>query len=194
MAATSGLNNNVRRLVESAIMIALASILSIIPFYKMPLGGSMTLASMLPIMIIAYKYGVKWGLFTGFCYAIIQLLIDAGAVLSWGLTWQAVAGSFTLDYILAFTSLGLAGIYGKGFARFMGGMTTAVAVRFICHVVSGVIIFSSYAADKSVPAVIRGHVFLYSAAYNGAFLLPDLILCLVVGAVIFKPLGRFLND
>uniref|UniRef100_UPI00398A3D32 energy-coupled thiamine transporter ThiT n=1 Tax=Caproicibacter sp. TaxID=2814884 RepID=UPI00398A3D32 len=73
---TTGLNPMVLRLVESAIMLGLATVLSLIKLYQMPLGGSVTLCSMLPILLIGYKYGVKWGLLTGFTYGVIQLLLD----------------------------------------------------------------------------------------------------------------------
>lgn len=181
------MKNNTRRLVESAVMIALAAVLSQLKIYEMPLGGSVTLASMLPIMLIAYKYGAKWGLCTAFTYSLVQLLLDLGKVISWGMTWQAVVACFFLDYIFAFSSLGLAGIYGKNFPKYILGMVTAVVIRLAFHVFSGTVVFASWMPkDWNNP-------FIYSIAYNGTFLLPDLIICLVVGAVIYKPLKRFIE-
>lgn len=184
----SGLNPKTLRLVESAVMLALATALSLVKIYQMPLGGSVTLCSMLPVLLISYKYGPKWGLVTGFTYSVIQLLLDFSAVLSWGLTPTAVTVSFLLDYLLAFTFLGLAGVYGKGFGKFLGGMATAVALRYLSHVVAGATAYASF-----VPKEWGVHAWAYSFAYN-AFLLPDFALCAVVGVLIFKPLSRFLAD
>ncbi len=185
----AGLSATNLRLVESAILIALSTVLSLVKIYQMPLGGSVTLCSMLPVLLIGYKYGPKWGLLTGFTYGVIQLLIDLSAALSWGLTPQALAASFIFDYILAFSALGLAGIYGKGFGRFIGGLTTAVVLRFVFHVISGVTAFASW-----LPKEWGNHVFLYSLAYNGSFLLPDFLICLVVGLALYRPLRRFLEE
>lgn len=186
-ARNSGLSPKTLRLVESAVMLALATALSLVKIYQMPLGGSVTLCSMLPVLLIAYKYGPKWGLLTGFTYSVIQLLLDLSAVLSYGLTPTAVTVSFLLDYLAAFTFLGLAGVYGKGFWRFLGGMTTAVVLRYLAHVVAGATAYVSF-----VPPEWGVHAWAYSFAYN-AFLLPDFILCAVVGVLIFRPLNRFLQ-
>ncbi|OCN01641.1 hypothetical protein A7X67_00665 [Clostridium sp. W14A] len=183
---TTGLNPTVLRLVESAVMLGLATVLSLIKLYQMPLGGSVTLCSMLPILLIGYKYGVKWGLLTGFTYGVIQLLLDLAAVMSWGLTPVAITVSFLFDYLLAFAFLGLAAVYGRSFPKFVAGMFTGVLLRFVCHVISGATAYLSW-----VPAEWSGHPWLYSMAYN-AFLLPDFAICLVVGGLLYKPLKRFL--
>ncbi len=184
----SGLNAANLRLVESAILLALATVLSLVKVYQMPLGGSVTLCSMLPVLVLGYKYGPKWGLLTGFVYGVIQLLLDLSAALSWGLTPAALTASFIFDYGLAFAALGLAGIYGKGFPQFVGGLTTAVVLRFAFHVISGVTAYASW-----LPEEWGGHLFLYSLAYNGSFLLPDFLICLVVGVALYRPLRRFLE-
>lgn len=181
------------RLAESGVMLAAATVLSLVALWQMPLGGKVTLCSMLPILLVGYKYGPRWGLLTGFAYALIQLFIDAGLLSSFaGMHWQSILGSVLLDYIAAFSALGLAGIYGHGFGRFLLGMVTAVAIRFAAHVVSGTVIFYAYAFDSgSFPAnlaFLRGHVLGYSMAYNAFFLLPDLALCLLAGTLLYRPL------
>lgn len=195
---TLGMSEKTFRLVISAVMIALAIVLSLLKVFSMPLGGEITFCSMLPILIIGYRYGAKWGLLTGFAFSLIKLLLDAGLLSGFaGMTWQGVIGSALLDYIVAFSVLGLAGIYGKGFFRFLLGMITAVALRFVAHLISGCVIFYAYAFDSdSFPknlAFLRGHVFLYSAAYNAFYLVPDLLICLVVGALLYKPLKRLIE-
>lgn len=184
----SGLSGSTLRLVESAILLALAAVLSLVKVFEMPLGGSVTLCSMLPVLLLGYKYGVRWGLLTGFTYGVIQLLMDIAKALGWGLTPAALAASLLLDYLLAFTCLGLAGIFGKSFPKFVAGLFTAVFLRFVMHVISGVTAYASW-----LPEEWQGHLFLYSLAYNGSFLLPDFAVCLVVGALLYKPLRRFLQ-
>lgn len=184
----TGISPNVLRLVESAIMIGLALVLNMIKIYKLPLGGSVTLCSMLPILLIGYKYGPKWGMLTGLAYGTVKLLISLGEILSWGLTPAALILSFIFDYLLAFTVLGLAGIYGKGLKQYIGGMFTAVLLRFAFHVVAGVTSYASW-----LPKEWKGHLFLYSVVYNGSFLLPDFIICLIVALLIYKPIRKFLE-
>lgn len=162
------------RLVTSAMMIALSTVLSLIPFLKMPLGGSLTPLSMLPVCLISIKYGIGWGLGTTFSYALIQLMLDLGAVFSWGLTPLTAAACIIFDYILAFTVLGLAGMFAKkGKAGQCFGIALAVLLRFLCHVVSGGTIFAVWSEWD--------HVWLYAICYNGAFMLPECILT-VLGA------------
>lgn len=194
----AGMDPKTRRLVESGILVALAVVLSLLKLWQMPLGGEITFCSMLPILLVGYKYGPKWGLLTGFAFAIIRLLLDAGLFSSFaGMHWQSVLGSVFLDYVCAFSVLGLAGIYGKGFFRFLAGILTAVALRFVSHVVSGVIIFYAYAFDAgSFPqnlAFLKGHVLAYSVAYNAFYLVPELALCLVVGALLYRPLRSLIE-
>lgn len=184
----SGLDPRVLRLVESAVMLGLATALSLVKIFQMPLGGSVTLCSMLPVMLIAYKYGPKWGVLTGFTYGVIQLLLDLGKALSWGLTPTALAVSFVVDYLLAFAMLGFAGVFGKGLKQYVAGMCTAVVLRFACHVVSGVTAYASW-----LPKDWQGHLFVYSLAYNGQFLLPDFAICLAVALLVYRPLSSFLK-
>ena len=101
-----------RKLVECAILIAIASVLSIIKIIEMPYGGSVTIASMLPIIIIAYKYGAGWGLSSGLIFAVIQQLMGLKK-LSYGTSWPAVVAIILLDYIIAFTVAGLGGVFRK---------------------------------------------------------------------------------
>jgi thiamine transporter len=182
------MSNTTLRLVLSAVMIGLATVLSILKVFEMPLGGSITFCSMLPIMLIGYRYGVRWGLLTGFTFAVIKLLLDLGQVLTWGLTPTAVVASIVFDYLIAFTVLGMSGIYGRGFIKYVLGMVTVVILRFVSHVISGVTAYASW-----LPADWHNHLWLYSIVYNGTYLLPDLIICLIVGAIIYKPLKKFIE-
>ena len=118
---------HVRALCECAILLALAVVLSYIKFWQLPFDGSITLFSMLPICLVAIKYGWKWGLGTAFCYSWFQIL--QGGVFGWGLTPVMLIGSLFLDYILAFTVLGLAGVFRKrGYLGMLGGIFLLILV------------------------------------------------------------------
>ena len=165
---------NIKKLTVSAIMIALATVLSLAKIIQMPLGGSVTLLSMLPICLLAIVYGVKWGFGCAFIYSLIQMALDIGAVVSWGLTPKALAGTIILDYILPFTFLAVSGVFAKkGIIAKLSGIVLAMFLRFACHFVSGIIIFDIWCEWKNVP--------LYSLCYNGGFMLPELIFT-VLGA------------
>ena len=106
-------SSNIKRLCVSAIMIALATVFSLIKVYTLPLGGSITLLSMLPIVFLSVSYGIGWGFFSAFVYTLIQMFLDLAAVASWGLTPAIFIGCIAFDYILAYTALGIAGIFRK---------------------------------------------------------------------------------
>ncbi|MDR0986757.1 MAG: energy-coupled thiamine transporter ThiT [Ruminococcus sp.] len=168
------------RLVTSAVLIALAAALSNIKLMAMPLGGSITLLSMLPICLLSLKYGVKWGIVCAFLYSLTQIMFDLGSIMSWGLTLKTWIGCLTFDYILPFTALGLAGIFGnKTIPRICAGISLVLAIRLLSHYISGVIVFATWCPEG-------WNVYLYSLAYNSAFLLPELILTIAGALALFK--------
>lgn len=158
-----------KKLTISAIMIALATVLSLVKVWEMPLGGSITLLSMLPICLVSITYGIKWGFACSFVYSLGQLALSIAEVVSWGLTPLSLAGAIALDYIVPFTLLGLSGIFRKqGIWGAISGISLSLILRFICHFISGIIIFDIWCEWENVP--------LYSFCYNGTFMLPELIL------------------
>jgi len=164
------------RLVESALMIALATVLSLIKLWTMPLGGAVTLLSMLPISLIALRYGIPWGLVTAVLYGGIQLLLDLGTVMSWGLSATVLCGSIAFDYLIGFGVLGLSGIFRKkGQQGRLCGISIAIFLRFVSSLVSGGVFFAEWMPEN------WSNAWLYSIAYNGAYMLPELILT-VIGA------------
>lgn len=170
----------VQRMVLSSVLIALAAVLSLIKVYKLPLGGSITLLSMLPIAMISVMYGTKWGLWSAFVYSVIQLIfgITMDGLLGWGLTWYALIGTIVLDYLAAFTVLGLSGMLRKkGIVGVVIGTAIALALRFVSHFVSGVIIFGT---------ITSGDSWIYSLTYNGSYMLPELIITCIGAAVLFN--------
>lgn len=161
---------DLRSMIECAMMVALATVLSMIKLYEAPLGGSVTLLSMLPVSVLSIRLGLKWGLTGGFLYAMIQMFLDLGKVISWGLTPAALIGCIIFDYLLAFTVIGLAGAFrSMGRIGMILGIALALFGRFCSHLVSGTVIFDVWMPEG------WGNPFIYSVAYNGAYMLPELL-------------------
>ena len=203
-----------RRLTESAMLIALAVVLEItgktlIP--PMPFGGQLTIVSMLPIVLISYRHGVKWGLVSGFGYSLVQMALGAGTVTA---AFQpgyfgdsAMLGNALLmcllDYVAAYTLLGLGGIFrGKlkshGGALLLGSVT-ALSARYLCHILSGYILFSGWAEwfftqegfpawGASLVAALTPEMlgFVYSVVYNGMYMVPEMILTAVAAVLVAR--------
>lgn len=163
------MRSKTRDLTFCAIMIALAAALSFIKIFELPQGGSVTLASMVPIILISYKCNVKMSLCSAVIYGVIQLL--QGVVYVPADVFGAICCIF-LDYIIAFGVLGLSGLFARPFknpyVKIIAGSSVAIGIRFICHFLSGILIWASYADGTGLsPAV-------YSAVYNGSFLAIEL--------------------
>lgn len=168
---------DVKKLTLSAVFIALSFVLSMVKVYEMPLGGSVTLLSMLPVCMISIMYGCKWGVFCGFIYSLTQFAMGIGAVVGWGLTPAALVGCILFDYVIAFTVLGLAGIFReKGTAGYIAGIGLAMILRAVSHVISGVVFFASWAPEGMNPLA-------YSLAYNFTYMAPEIAFT-AIGAVI----------
>ncbi len=165
----------------SAIFIALASVLSNLKIYKLPLGGSVTLFSMLPVIMLSVMLGLKWGVGAAFCYSLVQLLqgIVVDGVLGWGLTPVALIGTILLDYIIPFTVLGFASVIGKkNTVHIVIGTALVLFIRFLCHLLSGAIIFDIWCEWDSV--------WFYSLCYNGSYMLPELVITVLGAAIVFN--------
>ena len=165
---------NIRALTEGAMLVAAAQVLSLIKLYEFPQGGSVT-AAMFPILLYAVRWGTGRGLLAGFVFGCLQLIFD-GAY-AWG--WQSIV----LDYLLAFTPLGLAGIFP--------GTILGCAARFAVHYFSGVTVYRI-----NMPTEIPGFgVFdsaeVYSLVYNGCYMLPCALIALVIAAALYVPMRPF---
>ena len=161
-------------------MIALAEILSFLPLYKLPWGGSIDLA-MLPVILYAVRWGIGPGLAMSFAHGLLQMLFEGGIAIG----WQSILG----DYLVAYGVLGVAGLF-KG--KFAVGTVVACLLRFLVHYVVGATVWASY-----MPEVFLGlpmiNPWVYSALYNGAYMLPDLIMVLVAGLLLSKtPVKKYL--
>jgi thiamine transporter len=156
-----------RVLAEVAISVALAYVLNLIIVYQLPQGGSITLGSMVPILILALRRGPRVGIFAGAVFGLVQLFL--------GGYWFTII-QVLLDYPVAFACLGLAGFFRKSP---MVGVTVSVAARFVCHFVSGVVFFGDYAPPELGPVV-------YSAIYNGSYMLPELVISVAFVYLLIK--------
>lgn len=160
-----------RKITESAVMIALATVLSLIKVVDLPYGGSITLASMLPVMIIAYRHGVVWGLFTGLTHGAIQLVIGiiSSSILSYATGPAAAAAIIIFDYLLAFALIGIAGIF-RGIknerAAFIAGTVISCVLRYACHVISGATVWAGLSVPDSA-------ALSYSIIYNATYMIPE---------------------
>ena len=172
----------IRALCEGAIMVAVAQVLSYVKLYELPNGGSLTPA-MFPILLFALRWGLGRGLLAGFVFGLLQLVFD-GAY-AWG--WQ----SMVLDYLLAFTPLGLAGLFkGKAWGIFPGTVIGCVG-RFIVHYISGVTIYR-ITEPTSVPGLgTYDSASLYSLVYNGSYMLPNALLAIAIAALLYVPLKKY---
>lgn len=160
-------NTRVQKLTLSAVMIALSAVLSLVTIFHMPLGGSVTLFSMLPVCLLSIMFGCRWGFLCAFAYSLTQLALGIGEVAGWGLTPAALTGCILFDYLLAFTALGFAGIFRKhGVPGYIAGIALAVFLRLVSHFISGTIFFASWAPEE-------WNLVLYSLAYNSAYMLPE---------------------
>ncbi len=163
------------RLVESALLLAVAAVLSMVKVLDLPYGGSITACSALPILLVAYRHGTGWGLFTGFAYGLVQLLLGLNA-LSYVTTPLSVAAVILLDYILAFMVLGLGGVFrrrceSQSRALLLGALLTGV-LRYGLHVVAGCTVW----AGLSIPDTAA---LVYSLAYNATYMVPEILVTLL---------------
>ena len=164
----SDLKFDTRTLAEIPVIVALSLVLNFIKVFQMPQGGSITLGSMVPVLLISLRRGPKVGVFTGVVFGFAQMLLDG-----W---FYSPVGMF-LDYPLAFGALGLAGIFKK---TPLLGVAVSLTTRFLSHFLSGVIFFYMYAPPGMDPMV-------YSAVYNGSYMLPELI---ISGIIVYLLIQR----
>lgn len=202
-------NTKTIRLVETGLLLAIATVLSLIKPFELPFGGGITIISMLPIVLIAYKYGTKWGLFSAFVGSILQILTSMKTVSAFFLPgeshmvlWKAILICF-IDYIIAYTALGFGGIFRNKFkspsTALCLGSIVALSLRYLAHIISGVIFFGSYAEwfftqegfYKIGNTILNnfsgnGLVIIYSLFYNGLFMIPEIIITAVAALIIGK--------
>jgi len=172
--------DRVRIITETIVMVALAGALYLIKIFTLPQGGSVTLGSMVPIFLLALRRGPRIGIIGGVAFGLVALVEDVYS----GVEVIFYPAQVILDYPLAFGLLGLAGFFQK---IPILGVGIGIAARFCSHFVSGVLFFASYAPAGVSP-------FVYSAVYNGGFLIPEFVItaALMIALVRVRALERYL--
>ena len=183
-------NTKVRLLAESAILLALAIVLSFVKIWNMPMGGSVTLLSMLPILLIAVKNGPLWGMGTSFVFSLFQLAqaIMEGNVFPYCTTFGIVVLCALFDYLVPFTGLGLCAFCKKGGDKSIClGVIGVCILRFLCHFMTGIVIWGQWAEGMSK--------WMYSLLYNGQYMLPEMLLTLAAAILLLraKPMRKLLG-
>ena len=174
-------HKSLRALTVGAIFIALAEILSFLPLYKLPWGGSIDFA-MLPILLFCVRWGFGPGMITATAHAILQTLFEGGIAIG----WQSIIG----DFLVAYMVLGLAGLF-RG--KWCIATVVACSARFLVHYVVGATIWAEYMPENFFGMTMTTP-WLYSALYNGAYMLPDMVLCLALFFLMGKtPLRKYLK-
>ena len=201
-------------LTESAMLLAIAIVLELaakILIPEMPFGGQITIVSMLPVVLISYRHGMKWGFVAAFTYALLEMALGAKTVSAAFLPGYFGDGRMvlnailmcSLDYVAAFTVLGLGGIFRDRIQNrpkaLACGALVALAARYICHILSGYILFSSYAewffTQDGFPAWGLQLVealsptalgITYSIVYNGMYMIPEIIFTFLAALALGK--------
>lgn len=184
-------------LANTAILTGLAIALSFVILYEMPMGGSVTLACMLPIIFVSLRYGCAWGLGSGFVMALFQVMqaVMHGNVFPYCQTFETIALCTLLDYVVPFTIIGIAGVFRKykgekikDIGAYLGIFLVFV-LRFFSHFIVGAVIWGQWAPEGMGK-------YLYSFIYNGSFLLPELVITMVLAVILLRSpaIKRFFPD
>ena len=210
------MTNKTRRLTESAMLMAVAIVLELLSklfIPEFPFGGQITLVSMLPIVLISYRHGVKWGFVAAAAYALLEMAIGTKTLMAAfqpgyfgdGVLIGNALLMCLLDYVVAFTALGLGGLFRNRIQKpgisLMAGSLVALSARYLAHVASGYILFSGYAEwfftheDFPFPelgAALIGSLspqllgFVYSLVYNAMYMVPEMLFTAVVSILIAR--------
>lgn len=184
------MKSTIKRITESAIFIAIGTVLSLFTFQgPWALGGGITVCSMLPLIMIAQRYGTKWGVFTSLIYSALQMILGINNV-QYAPTALSAAGIILFDYILAYTFLGFSSCFNnlvrdRRKAIVLGIVVTFLG-RFLCHFISGILIW-----EALFPNELGWASPIWSLAYNGSYMLPEILITSVVAYLSYKPLKRY---
>ena len=173
-----------RALTEGAIMLALAVVLNYLShmiFASMPQGGSITLA-MFPILFYAHRWGVGRGALMGFAYGLVDMLIGGGY--AWG--WQSIL----LDYLVAYTALGIGGVLQGSAWGIFPGIALGCLGRFAVHYFSGVTLYRIIQPTAVEGFGVFANPHMYSLVYNGVYMLPNLVIALVIAGALYVPMRK----
>ena len=161
----------------AGVALSLSFVLSFIKVTPVQYGGSITLASLAPLLIYAYYFGVVKALICGFIYGLLQFIQDP---------YILTPATFALDYLLAFSSVCLMGLFSKrklNASVIVLGTVISIFARFVMHFISGILYFNLGAIWVNLPAE---SAVTYSLLYQTVYLIPDLIICLTAMLILYK--------
>ena len=180
-----------RKVLESALLIGVSLVLNEIARFNSTwiYGGSVTVGSMIPLVMLCWRWGTRQGLFSAFVFSLLQLFLGMKNVM-YGRNVLQMALIALLDYVLAYTVIGLAAaprrIIKNELVALGAGIVMVCALRFLCHFISGWLIWNAlWPNDKGLSGMV------YSLLYNGGYMLPETLIALVIGILLFMPLRRF---
>lgn len=178
-------------MLESAILVGIALVLNEVAKFNSTwiYGGSVTLGSIIPLVMIAWRWGTRQGLFSALVFSLLQMFLGFKNVM-YGQNFLQMALIALLDYILAFTVIGLAAVFRSRVKNKMlalgAGVVLVCALRFLCHFLSGWLIWDAlWPNDKGLSGIY------YSLLYNGGYMLPETLIALVIALALFVPLRRY---
>ena len=167
-----------RMIAEAGVAIAIAQVLSFITLFHMPQGGSIKAASLVPLMIFAYRWGGTRGIWAGVVYGVLHFLLGFKSSIHYL--------SIILDYLLAYGAIGVCGYFKDNMTGLVSGSIVAIALRWFASVTSGAVVFASYAPQGQNP-------WIYSMIYNASYMIPDGILNIIVLLFVYQGVKRGLN-
>jgi probable proton-coupled thiamine transporter yuaJ len=167
-----------RMIAEAGVAIAIAQVLSFITLFHMPQGGSIKAASLVPLMIFAYRWGGTRGIWAGVVYGVLHFLLGFKSSIHYL--------SIILDYLVAYGAIGVCGYFKDNMTGLVSGSIVAIALRWFTSVTSGAVVFASYAPQGQNP-------WIYSMIYNASYMVPDGILNIIVLLFVYQGVKRGLN-
>ena len=188
------MKTNTRRLTDTAILIAMGTVLSLFKI-DLPFGGGVTACSMLPLVFISYRYGWKWGGFAGFVYSVLQLFLGLDNV-RYASNAIMAAGVVVLDYLLAYTVIGFASLFGgkptNTRKALVLGIVVSFILRLVCHYITGVWIWGEWMPEEFMGMAMTSP-WVYSFLYNGWYMLAEIVLTVAAAMAIYEPLKKYIN-
>lgn len=171
-------HSKTRMIAEAGVAIAIAQVLSFITLFHMPQGGSIKAASLVPLMIFAYRWGGTRGIWAGVVYGVLHFLLGFKSSIHYL--------SIILDYLVAYGAIGVCGYFKDNMTGLVSGSIVAIALRWFASVTSGAVVFASYAPQGQNP-------WIYSMIYNASYMVPDGILNIIVLLFVYQGVKRGLN-
>ena len=171
-------HSKTRMIAEAGVAIAIAQVLSFITLFHMPQGGSIKAASLVPLMIFAYRWGGTRGIWAGVVYGVLHFLLGFKSSIHYL--------SIILDYLVAYGAIGVCGYFKDNLTGLVSGSIVAIALRWFASVTSGAVVFASYAPQGQNP-------WIYSMIYNASYMVPDGILNIIVLLFVYQGVKRGLN-